>query len=491
MEKVVAIEGKTNKNLLITLLYIVLLLFFAFKMYFYNAYVARFPDEISHISYVAYLQSTKKIIPEFKEITILRFTDKNATIAHNAGITEKMVFSDTVNQLGHPPLYYHILRLSGGITVDGKSGDIYVNIYRLRYFSMMIALAAMLLLFYIGRTRVGPNAAFHFLYAVICVSIPMLAYESAGVNNDTMSFLCFTIFAFGILRFFEKRRNAGTYLLIAFGLSGCLLSKLTAGIIAFTTAFNILIYLLIKEKNIRFLLSGRFLVTVPVYLVMISYFAAVKYQTGSFQPTLAILNPDQFYISDFFTPQYKGSMTFAEYTCYYFQEFISTWTGIVSHVSLRRYGSVFGINNIGLFSLLFLPVVSYIGRSHEKLRDSAVVFAKCAFPAVAATMLLQFYHTCSEFMTFSGYKGGYQSRYYLCAVSFFAFSAVAAAKTLYGAYGKGKNTVVSVGENGTVPINNKSKARHIAVNIGCVAFSFLLIYEDFVYFVLNFNKYIK
>lgn len=213
--------AREKNNVVIIAVYFVMLLFFIFKMTYYAQYVGRFPDESAHIAYIAYLESTNKLIPEFadmrtlKQITVQGGTA--ATAAKNADInySGKWAFSSSVNYLGHPPLYYQIMRLSGGVKVE--NGNITVDAARLRCFNMMLASLAMLLIFYIGYSSIGKNPAFHLLYAAICVSVPMLAYVCAGVNNDTLSIIGAAVFLLGLLRFSEGKRNLPTYMLISAG----------------------------------------------------------------------------------------------------------------------------------------------------------------------------------------------------------------------------------------------------------------------------------
>lgn len=73
------------------------------------------------------------------------------------------------------------MRLSGGVKIQNRLVTIDIN--RLRYFNMMIAVFAMLLIFYIGFTRINKVPVFHLLFATICVCVPMLSYVCAGVNN--------------------------------------------------------------------------------------------------------------------------------------------------------------------------------------------------------------------------------------------------------------------------------------------------------------------
>ena len=66
-------------------------------MLFYADYVGNFPDEMAHISYIAYLEQVQTAIPEYKDMKILvpisAADSKPATLSS----VEKFSFSSTFN----------------------------------------------------------------------------------------------------------------------------------------------------------------------------------------------------------------------------------------------------------------------------------------------------------------------------------------------------------------------------------------------------------
>lgn len=462
-------------------------------MIFYGKYVTRFPDEPAHVSYIAYLESTHKIIPDFKSMTILTTggnkSDFDGSLAVGSGYAKALKFSSDFNYLCHPPLYYHIMRLSGGVTFN--NGVLKIDIYRLRAFSMVLAAFAMALVFYIGLSRIGKNPAFHLLYAVINVSVPMLAYECAGINNDTLSFLSFTVFALGLIRFAEKKRNYVTYVLIGAGVCLCFLSKLTAGMLAIIALALFLLYVVIKEKNVKFLISRQFLISLPFYLIAAGYYIYIKKQTGSFEPSYALLNPAQYHSTSFYTPQNRGTKGHRDYFKYFLSNFLYTWTGIVSHIALYKKGQpLYSPEKVGLISILLTPVFTFFRPFFNRwlrVKDTIVPAVCAMYISIASVFAIQLYHAYREFQYISGYLGGFQSRYYLCCIIVLAMAGVIFAKMLYGPE-KSINTL-------RISRNSKHSAagtvRHIAVNTFCLAFSAVLVYEDFIYFILNFNQYLS
>ncbi len=332
-------KKENNKyRYLIVVIYILTFLFFVFKMFFYSQYVARFPDEIQQISYIAYLEKTHVVIPDFKSMTVLMQNNGNINSNTNLDIVnlekagEDYTFGDSFNQLCHPPLYYDIMRLSQAVKVNGNI--VTVHIFRLRCFSMALSALALLLILYIGYTRVGKNPLLHCLYAAISVSVPMLAYECAGINNDSLALLGLSVFILGLLRFSENKRNYGTFFIISLGVFISFMSKLTAGTIVFISLLIYLAITIIKEKNAWFMISKKFLASLPLYLITAAYFLAVYLQTGSIQPTYKSLDPQGFYNSSFYVPvANRTNMSFYEYTCFYFKKFLGSWTGIGSYIT--------------------------------------------------------------------------------------------------------------------------------------------------------------
>ena len=55
-----------NKKTIIIIIYIIATVIFNIKINYYQETINEFPDESSHIAYIAYLEETKKIIPEFE-----------------------------------------------------------------------------------------------------------------------------------------------------------------------------------------------------------------------------------------------------------------------------------------------------------------------------------------------------------------------------------------------------------------------------------------
>ena len=469
------------KSRLIIGIYGLLLLFFIGKMTFYSLYVGHFPDEMEHISYIAYLETEHRLIPDFADMKIL-MREGSTDTALNASndFSGRFQFGSSVNYLGHPPLYYQIMRLAAGVQTDG--GSIIIHIVRLHVCSMLLAILAMLLIFYIGWSRIGPRPILHLLYGVICVSVPMLAYDSAGINNDTLAMLAVPLFLLGLLRFAEKRRGFPTYLLIATGVFTSLMAKLTAGMMICAALAIVFLLTVCRERSARFLLSRGFLLTLPIYALTAAYYVAVYRQTGSIQPTLRLLSPAQFYASAFYVqPALRKSYGFFGYTRYFLYMLSVSWTGIFSHVRYIKTSPPFAPDTIALMSLWVLPPAFLLLRYRRSEIPARLRVLLALYIGTFFTVVMQYAHAYLEFRNISGYLGGASSRYYLCIIPVLAL-----AMTL---------PFREVGRDGDRRLRfNRPQRRFLprlssggALNIYCVLTSLLLVYEDFVYFLLRFN----
>lgn len=477
---------KYKTKYFILLIYIIAFLFFGFKMLFYAKNVGRFPDEITHVSYISYLEKSHKIIPDFKDMTILQQVEAidNTTVSYD--------FGNDLNYLGHPPLYYEIMRLSGAIKISNDS--IIIDFIRLRSFNIFLSSIAIILILYIGYTRIEKNPLLHCLYAAVVISVPMLAYDAAGVNNDNLALIGLSLFIFGMLRFSEYRRNTFTYFIISLGVFTSFMSKLTAGLIVFISLGLYIILTIIKEKNIKFLICRKVLITLPLYILTAAYYIIVYFQTGTVMPTYRKLDPEGFYSSGFYVDiANRIHMSFTEYVAYFSNNFFRTWTGIASHVSLVKQDSLFSLNNIGLLALLVIPVILMF-QVKKSIKKSSVVLALISvYLGLISSMVIQCIRAYNEFVNVSGYLGGYQSRYYLCGISVIALAIVKIISNFISEEEETSKIKLNFQSNlvlqyyGTKKVSTIRKAIVYCI---CISFILLLLYEDFIYFLINFKDYL-
>lgn len=457
-------NSKFTKPVIIGI-YVFMLLFSIFKMVIYERYVANTPDEAQHIGYIAYLESTDKIIPDFSEM-------KAPSVIFNDNKTMLLQFSDdSLNYLGHPPLYYNIMRMANAVTLN-EDGTIAVNLFKIRACSMAIMVLTMLLAFYIGFTRLKKATYIHLLYAVICTSVPMLMYSASGVSNDTLAALTVTIFLLGIIRFVEKKRNIFTYVLIALGIVLSLLTKMTAGCLVAFTAVFILAFSCIKEKSIKENINYRFYVTIPIYGIALLYYAYIYHVYGTLQPGIFSLESSEYAVNTSMYTLFENRtfMSVAEYVKYFIDNFFRSWSGIASHIALyKNINAGISTQTIFYISLWFIPLIFACKKFRDNNPKAAVIL--CGYSGLILTLIIQFRSAYSA-MALRGYLGGFQSRYYLCAIAVFALAPALAVEK----------------SSESISTDNNGKTIKRIIITAAILFAFFMFYNDFVYFILNYRQ---
>lgn len=468
-----------SRETVVLCIYFLSLLFFSWKSFFYMTQIEDFPDENIHVAYIMQQKEDKNFLPDF--FSMRQFSPGTASpdaryVKYNA--------SERTNYLGHPPIYYNILALAGDSYIE--DGAYYVNITQFRLLSFSIALAAQILVFYLGYSRLKKEPFLHLLYAVICIGIPMHSYISAGVNNDTLSFLGVAVFAWGALRFCESKKNYSTFFLIASGIGIACMAKLTAGVLVlFATVLFLLIYLFFT-RDFKVFVSKAFLFTLPVYALVAAYFIWVYLTVGAFQPTYKVINPEQFLISEFYVPvEQRMSMTFVEYIGYFIEYFFGTWIGIASHGIATRMDA-----NLSVLPMIWiLPAAGFLYMRKKKIRDQIFFFSM--YVSALFWVGMQLMSAYRGFSETSGYMGGFQSRYYLCASFGFAFLIARLFQSWEEKALEQKSIAEDVSDSfqpageGQKGIGLKSffLSRHVCAAVA-ILFCGCIFYEDFILFLL-------
>ena len=168
-------------NIFIILIYIISIIIFNIHIEQYQSYVQEFPDEYSHIAYIAYLEQTGKIIPEFDKMQEIdkykehlkkyQMEQKNKKEDTNKIMNENTTsfLEGTTNHLGHPPLYYQIMRIFNLVQVQ-ENGIITYKLKSLRNISQIISNIALILVF-IYAYRNLKSVTGNFIFSIIFISV--------------------------------------------------------------------------------------------------------------------------------------------------------------------------------------------------------------------------------------------------------------------------------------------------------------------------------
>ncbi len=448
------------KNICLAIIYFLTLLFFMFKMFYYSSEVGGFPDEDCHIGYVIYLETSNEIIPDFNEMPLYK------ACGQQGDYTIYQPLENTHNYLGHPPLYYHIIRLSNCVKVS-DSGDILVNLHGMRKFNILIMSFTMAAIFMIGYTRIKTHTDKilpHAVFSVAAVSVPMLAYVCGGINNDNLVLVGVTVFMAGVLRYFEDDKGILTYCIVGIGFMIACLSKLTAGEMLGFALLVILIMDYIRNKNLKLIINPKFAATLILYLLPVIYLLILHVRFGTIQPTLKSIDFEYYMSTGFYVPiERRSVVAFIDYFKYFWPHLLNTWVILYGHtIWIGKYNT--SVEALGFIILLCVFVV-YTLLCMDKKRKYDACFAGIMV-GVLVTAFSQYINGYNSYIE-NGYMGGYQARYYLAVIPFFALA----------------NALFLTELEGGMIAERKWMKRILVV--AELAYIYLLIYGDFVYFLLN------
>lgn len=392
------------KRIVIIIIYILATIVFNIRTNIMVDKFKEFADESEHIAYIAYLEKTNEIVPQFENMKTL----DNLPINDENGIITTKFNRTKVNNLGHPPVYYQIMRIFGMVQVEND--EITYNLDGLRMVSRCITIIALMVAFYIGYTQLK-SVFLNAIYSLFIVLIPLMSYVGGAVQNDVLSFLGINLFVLAALRFFENKRNYGTYILIAVSIAICLLNKLTVGLILCVAIIVILLYVIIKEKNFNIVFCKEFVVTLPIYVIIAAYYGILISRYGTINPSLAVIAPEYYIESGFYVPEIgRKNYSFLRYTRYFWKEFFLYWAGPIVNGYLIKKTIIASIPAI--IALIGFPILNFFFK--DKKEKKTIIVEYSLFIGLAVAIIIQFLKAYYEFKNVSGYLGAYHSRYYVC-----------------------------------------------------------------------------
>ncbi|RSX53682.1 hypothetical protein D2E25_1005 [Bifidobacterium goeldii] len=460
--------------------YVLLGVYACFQFLIYTRYVQGFPDEDAHLSYIAFLKQHGGIIPNFADMKV--YTAPSVGVLD---LSQPIEF----NRLGHPPLFYQIERLLGGMTVNGSLAMFSLN--RMRAISFLIGLAGIALVFYIGLTRIRKIPALHLLFGLMVVSPPNLIYTISGVSNDSMTLLAVSVFVLGIVRFVEQRYSLLTYVIIAIGLSMTLLSKITAAMIVGFIAVGVIIYTLVEHRGKQALLRWQFLATLPIYLIPIAYFAKLVARFHTIQPSFQKFDFAGYVQSTFYYDvNHRMSMSVWQYAQYFTTSFLQWWHSLAGNTSVGKPSiPLYSIDRVAVMAVLLTPLLMvFMKKSRQR------TYFLIAETSILLTVLYQAISAFKGFHT-NGYPGAFSSRYYLCAIAVFALAIMWMICQCFSQKDTDTDTdtdaVLASAAAETVPTSHKATKTSDTVvpltQLGtaiCLTAIILLVFDGFIYSVL-------
>ncbi len=405
------LQRRKNRRIFLWI-YGLALLYFVLKQVYFAVWIEGFPDQLGHLSYLAWLSDHPTLFPDFRSIPYGYIREERD------GLAMLWFNPATVNNMIHPPLYYLIMNLFAGVQkmADGSYG---LDIMRLRILNILLSSTTVVLAFRLGYTRLKERPPLvHVLYALAITTLPMLAYVGASLNNDNLAYLALVIFFTGLLRYSEGKEDLKTFLLVGVGFLLGSFAKLTTALLCLVMLGVVLVMSIIRTKSLKLILNKNFLITLPCYLLFLVYEIYIKRTFGSWQPSLLDLNPEYYYTTIFYVPpDQRVPMTFLQYVRVFAQGIGYSWSSLYCHnEEVNRI-----MKNLAWGIIYWIPVAAAVFAGFRSLirRDGD----KLPLPVALGFLGTLAYHFYSNWKGYpvSGYLGAVQARYYLGMIVPFAF----------------------------------------------------------------------
>ena len=425
-------EDEKHFNIYAIAVYLGVLIIFLSKTGYFAEYKnLGIYDEMAHVSFVTYFTENPNVfVPEYENATLLvpehmkLEEDQMSVVALNQN---KGIFygrkSGTINYLFHPSLYYKLMSMTNSVTSDGEL--VHVNIDRLRIVNVAIIVFALLIIFYIGLTRIQKNMYYHLLFASICTGLSALYQMAPMVNNDNLCLLAIAIYMLGLIRVSEGKRDLFSYLCIAVGIMMAAFTKLTALLFVAIISVFFVLRVCIKEKSVAVLLNKAFIITIPIYAVVVWYYLQTYMMYGTFKVYLSLFLKDAAmdYPVLFKSAADRVFVDLPRMLQLYIESFTTTWSQQEEKfvASTGLFECVRFLRNTIFVLPLAIPLFDLKSKKRENTARTYIMQG-----VSVAVVFAFFYQIISGVDTFYGSTGrfGSQSRYYLCMLPLFAYSIV-------------------------------------------------------------------
>ncbi len=349
------------------------------------------PDELAHVSYVAYAGESGRFVPDYGEMRLLDGDGR---------------FGPLPNYLAHPSAYYHALAAADRLLHGRERPGLEAFTGRLRVVSAPFFVAAAALFLWLG-ARGARTLASHAACAAAVATVPPFAFLGAAVNNDDLAFLAGAVALLGLVRRLEGRTDLLTAHLAGAGLALALLSKATAGLLVGLAVLGVLFL----ERR-RPAATGRFVLALLPWLVLPAFhYVAVLLSYGTPIPSLAVVDPEAFARSAFVVAPGGPLLSLPEWGARMLKLLGSTWLSLIGHVAVP-VDPAFGLAGPAL--LLLLAAYGLFARARPGPDGDAagLRLARVAAFAAGATLALNLAWAWNAYGA-TGRLGGIHARYYL------------------------------------------------------------------------------
>ncbi len=141
------------------------------------------------------------------------------------------------------------------------------------YFNMSIYLLGLIVMQYMGWSRITKLRPWlHLLYLASLTGFPLITYTLSIQRTESIAAFSSTIVFLSLARYCEGKRDILTFILLAIGISGTIMTKPTSAIMCVSMFLIILISTIIKEQSVKSAIPKQFIVSLPIYILAV-YFA--------------------------------------------------------------------------------------------------------------------------------------------------------------------------------------------------------------------------
>lgn len=461
----IKVDSQTIK---LVIIYCFLFASFVIKMFFYVNQELTGPDWVAHASYLIYeVEHPNEIIPVFEDIKM--YPVKNI-FYENEQLIYQMEKSDNgmTCYLGHSPLYYKIIGFFDVVEIDKT--NVYLNYTKIGVINIFLTSLAMLLMIYEGyKYLIKKNADTidHTLFVTIATTLPMYGFLGSQLNNDNLCNLGIACLMIGLFSYAENGYTFKTYLFVALGVVVSMFAKLTAGLIALIVVLCVVIFDVYKNKTLNIVCNKFFVFSIPIYLVVLYYYLKIYITYGNFQPSLAIISPENFYNSNYYVkPELRGELlSLGAGLVNFFEQIIETWISTYSNGWTITREGILLLPYVVTIVLFFVQCIIE-GKKYFLKKNKEDIFSFVFGVSLIITLIIHIYTQYNGYLA-SGYTGGAQSRYYMPCIAMIGLGASSSLIFLK---------------------NKRSKMIRKFINIFAVITILILYYADFGYYIMNCYK---
>lgn len=272
------------------------------------------------------------------------------------------------------------------------SEDLFVRIFAVRYLSVFFYLLNILFIYLIGKSIFHDNKFSSTSLLILCAFQPMMIFANAGVNNDSLTNLIFTIFLYLMLRLFLSGLK---WHLVLMSIIICYLCARSESqfIIVYPIFFISLLVLFIRDYKSR---SKYFILSTATLLSVFIIQYLLRSRIGSFVYINDFISGVNFPSLFKFSLEYSIPHTVKEILPWYWGIF--DWLGVTYPRSIHRIiNRILIISSIGLCLSIF-DLIKYKLWKSKSVQGILYLIFFFGFYYIAIII----------FDWFSWYRSGYQ-----------------------------------------------------------------------------------